>query len=412
MDRQLRHRVMALAWTLTSSRPESALVCIDAIVQADVAASELVDAASALEEYVARVPNQIDALLRLVEICVDGGLEATMFEAQAQLADAYLSAGHAAEARFIAEDLVAREPWDMTHMDRFRKSLVMLNVADPDAVIAERLNGQAPFMATDPFTDNLLDAEPFEKPAPPVGRETEPAAEPAPVAAEEPAAAGGSEVPLITELLAPHTQLREPPAPKPAPAKPPAPKPAAAKPPAAKPPGAGGLVQIDLESALAELAAEFAPAIQPAPPREDLEHVFQDFRDEVTRQTGADDAAQHMRLAATYLEMGMEDDAIASLRQAARSPRHRFEAGVQLARLFKGRNDLPQAVEWMERAAEAPAASADAGLALLYDLAATLEGMGETARALAVFMELQADAGEYRDVAARVDRLSRVQTGG
>jgi hypothetical protein len=27
-------------------------------------------------------------------------------------------------------------------------------------------------------------------------------------------------------------------------------------------------------------------------------------------------------------------------------------------------------------------------------------------------MELQADAGEYRDVAARVDRLSRVQTGG
>jgi tetratricopeptide (TPR) repeat protein len=171
-------------------------------------------------------------------------------------------------------------------------------------------------------------------------------------------------------------------------------------------------VQIDLESALAELAAEFAPAIPPAPPREDLEHVFQDFRDEVTRQTGADDAAQHMRLAATYLEMGMEDDAIASLRQAARSPRHRFEAGVRLARLFKGRNDLSQAVEWMERAAEAPAASADAGLALLYDLAATLEGMGETARALAVFMELQADAGEYRDVAARVDRLSRVQTGG
>jgi tetratricopeptide (TPR) repeat protein len=119
-----------------------------------------------------------------------------------------------------------------------------------------------------------------------------------------------------------------------------------------------------------------------------------------------------MTLAATYLEMGMEDDAIESLKQAARSPRHRFEAGTTLARLFKGRKDMAQAVEWMERAAEAPAPSGEDGLALLYDLGTTLEGMGETARALAVFMELQADAGDYRDVAARVDRLSRVQTGG
>jgi len=48
----------------------------------------------------------------------------------------------------------------------------------------------------------------------------------------------------------------------------------------------------------------------------------------------------------------------------------------------------------------------------LYDLGLALEDAGETARALAVFLELQATAGEYRDVADRVDRLARVQTGG
>ena len=48
----------------------------------------------------------------------------------------------------------------------------------------------------------------------------------------------------------------------------------------------------------------------------------------------------------------------------------------------------------------------------LYDLGDTLEAGGETARALAVFLELQADAGDFRDVARRVERLSRVQTGG
>ena len=65
-----------------------------------------------------------------------------------------------------------------------------------------------------------------------------------------------------------------------------------------------------------------------------------------------------------------------------------------------------------ECAAEAPAPTAEEGRALLYDLGVTLEETGETARALAVFLELQADAGDYRDVSRRIDRLARVRTGG
>jgi hypothetical protein len=69
-------------------------------------------------------------------------------------------------------------------------------------------------------------------------------------------------------------------------------------------------------------------------------------------------------------------------------------------------------VEWLERAAEAPASSAEEAHELLYELGTILESSGETARALAVFIELQADAGDYRDVAARVEHLARVQAGG
>src|SRR5207344_686031 len=54
-----------------------------------------------------------------------------------------------AEARFIAEDLVAREPWDRANIERFRRALVLLGEPDPDGVIAERLSGQSPFMSTD-----------------------------------------------------------------------------------------------------------------------------------------------------------------------------------------------------------------------------------------------------------------------
>ena len=102
-----------------------------------------------LQEFVTRVPNHIPALMRLVEICVDGGLESTMYSAQAQLADAYIEGGQATEARFIAEDLVAREPWDKANIERFRRTLVLLGEPDPDALIASRLSGESPFMSTD-----------------------------------------------------------------------------------------------------------------------------------------------------------------------------------------------------------------------------------------------------------------------
>lgn len=376
LDKSARDSVMELAWTLTGPNPDAAFMCIDAIVEAEIASSDFSDAAAVLQEYVARVPNQIPALLRLVEVCVDGGLEATMYEAQALLADAYLEAGQPAEARFIAEDLVAREPWEQTHIERFRKSLILLNVPDPDSVIAERLNGQAPFMATDPFSDILM-ADPDPVPEPPA---REAAAAPAEPAADP----------------VPHARPEEPP----------------------RSPLARGPMEIDLSSVLGGASGAAAPeAPKPAPPKpaqrpEDLEEVFQEFRSEVSRQTGVHDAAQHLGLANTYLEMGMVDDAIESLKTAARSPRHRFEVGTTLAKLFKSRGDTIQAIEWMERAAEVPAPGIEEGRALLYDLAVTLENSGETARALAVFMELQADAGAYRDVEARVDRLSRVQTGG
>jgi tetratricopeptide (TPR) repeat protein len=230
---------------------------------------------------------------------------------------------------------------------------VLLKVSDPDTLIAQRLSGEVPFTAKDHFVD-----------------------------------------------------LSVPPPPEPAPAPQP-PKPAAATP--ARPGTSAGEVEIDLTTMLGDLEgrAEMTP-----PDPEELAKAFKDFHSEVSRQDGSDEAAQHLKLARTYLEMGMSEEAISALETAATSPRHRFEAGAMLARLYRNRQDLRRAIEWFERAAEAPAPAAEAGRELLYELGSTLELSGDTSRALAVFLELQADAGGYRDVAARVDRLGRVQTGG
>jgi tetratricopeptide (TPR) repeat protein len=109
---------------------------------------------------------------------------------------------------------------------------------------------------------------------------------------------------------------------------------------------------------------------------------------------------------------GRLDQAIASFEAAAKVPLMRFLAGTRLGRLHIARGDLARGVEWLERASQAPAPTPDDGYAVLYELADALERMGESARALAVLIELSSDAGDYRDVPVRIERLSKVQAGG
>jgi tetratricopeptide (TPR) repeat protein len=321
-----RDALVILGCSIAEVNPDAGYECIEVAAKTAIAADEWGSAAAALNEFVSRVHNHIPALMRLVEICVDGGLEATMHSAQAQLADAYLTVGAGIEARVIAEDLVAREPWDRSNIERFRQALALLGESDIDAIIAERLSGQTPFTSTD-----------FMWPSDPGGAEMTPM----PVAAAPPA-----------ETAAP-----PPPAP-----------------------------------------------VQP------VESILKMMRDEAAREASPETAEQHFKLAATYVDMGMQDEARMALEVAARSPKHRFRAGAMLAKMYLDAGDYTHAVEWYERAVEAAAPTPMAHHAILYDLASVLEAHGESARALAVLLELQAEAGEYRDISTRLEQL-KVQMG-
>ena len=271
--------------------------CVEAMAEAARAEGDYAAAAVSLHEFTIRVPTHLVALMRLVKICVDGDLEATMYEAQAQLTDAYLNVGLGLEARIISEDLVVYEPWNRANLDRCRRALVMLGEAGPDAIIAERPSGDSPFLA----------------------------------------------------------------------------------------------------------------ALSP-PVLRSLDQVFRGRRDELNRQSSEEAAAEQYRLTLTDHEMGMTEDAIKVLESATHSPRQGFDAASMLGRLYLESKDLAPAIEWLERAAEAPSPTAEAGRSLLYDLAKTPELVGESLRALAVFVE--SESGGYRDVSGHIDRLSEVQARG
>lgn len=403
-----RQDVAVIGWTVAEHSPETGFAIVELAADTAVAHADWPSAAAALQEFVTRVPSHIPALMRLVEICVDGGLEATLYSAQAQLADAYIAAGSAAEARFIAEDLVAREPWERVNIERFRRALVLLGEPDPDAVIAERLSGQSPFTSTD-LSLRGDELPPFDPAAPP-------RVVPSTVEAVE----------LVVEEIQPAVDS------------PPNERMTAAPAPASidlnrvvASPSAGGLsesVEVDLSIVLSNIpeseprhpdtgdqpppvaSAEAAPPTSNA--AHDLDGVFAQLREEAARRSSQPSVDAEFTRGMALLHDGKVDDAIPVLQAVAKSPRLRFVAASALGRVFRDRGMMPQAVEWLERAAEAPPSTPEEGYQLLYDLADALEAIGETARALAICIELQAEAGHFRDIGSRVDRLAKIQARG
>lgn len=325
--------------------PEDAARCVEAAADGLLRTGDFSGAARLLQEYAAKSPEHVPTLLKLVEVCVDGGLDVLMFEAQGMLADAYVAAGNAAEARVIAEDLLERDPGSAAHAERLRRALRALNVEDIDAVIGE-----------------LTAAKDVDQ---------------------------RSEPPPAVQAIPPPATPRQP----------------------ERPVVSAATVEIDLTALLGELQGQSPPPdATPRPPRE-LEEVFAGIREEAA---GGEDHADsdHLELARTYLEMGMVQEAVSPLEMAARSPRYRFVAATMLAGIHRDEGDLRAAIEWFERAAEAPAPDSEPGREVLYDLADLLETVGETARALAVLLELESEVSGYRDVRERVTRLSRIETEG
>jgi tetratricopeptide (TPR) repeat protein len=405
-DASRRERIAQLGWSVAEKSPEAGFLVVELAAQSAVAQVDWPGAAAVLQEFVTRVPNHIPALMHLVEICVDGGLESTMFSAQAQLADAYIEGGQATEARFIAEDLVAREPWDKSNIERFRRTLVLLGEPDPDGLIASRLSGEAPFMSTDLSGGSLFDDVPLE-PEPELDEAAMDELLIAAAAADEPRKKKAPLKPLprrgdedhhfamsanaidLDSILG-DFDIAEP-------------EPIHAPP---------DVAEVDLSVSLDTINTAAAPVKVPEPePEPDLDSVFGNMRTQSAKRSGLDDAEKEYKRGVALRTAGDIDGCIEAFEKAARAPKLRFATSRLIARLYRDRGMMPKALEWLERASQAPAPTADESHQVLFELAEGLEKAGEVARALVVCMELQSDAGSYRDVDERIDRLTKVQAG-
>ena len=303
----MRHGdALQLALDLAAAgRIDTAFGCVDVVTDAALLDGDWQRAIDTLQTFVDAAPH-LPASIKLVDLCVDAGLDDHLRTAQAQLIDAYLAQGSAAEARIIAEDLLEQDPGSEVHAERLRRALGLLEVPDTEGVIAE-IRGRRQ-------------------------------------------AARGDDL----EPDAPSRVEREP---------------------------VFEATEIDLSDALSGIGTTTTPAAQVDP-------------------------AVILQRAIDHMQAGRVEEALADLQEAAAQPRTRARAAAELGRLYNGRGDLHAAVQWFELAADGPAATQDEAYAVLYDLADALARLGEASRALAILIDLDAEAGDYRDVRIRIEQLA------
>ena len=448
---------------------------VEAAVEAAVGSGSPELAVAALDRFVARHPAHPPALLRLTTLLpVDGDPNRKAAVARA-LASAYLDRQMPSDARGVLDRVLENDPADLEALaliERALRELGDLPAADAAAVRLAAARGsasEAPADATGSLSapdtpaedaEAADDAEPEEDLDPDAesdddetGDETDDEIEGAEGAVSSPpldvvgqdddryvldretfdftaltAAEGEDGEPVEIDLTLELEHLGNPPgrpdaaAPaKAAPAEAPTLAGATATPappementdPDDQPhPADGNAAPSDVRRQVAGLStAESGPRERSTTAADgSLQAIFQAIRDRL----GPDEVAEHRYWQGVACRgAGLDEAANAAFVEAGRDPQVMVQAALALGEMAEERGQLEEASGWYERATSELDGDQELRWYALYRHAVTLEATGQSSRALSVLLELLAEAADYRDARARVDRLTEVETGG
>ncbi|MDH3255619.1 MAG: tetratricopeptide repeat protein [Acidobacteriota bacterium] len=157
----------------------------------------------------------------------------------------------------------------------------------------------------------------------------------------------------------------------------------------------------ELRSEEVGITGELLPQLQ----EQSLEEIVEGFKRGVAETLSEEDYETHYNLGIAYREMGLVDEAIGEFQLAAKAPGYLVDCCSLLGSCFleKGFPDL--AIKWYERGLEAPQATENESLGLLYELGNLYLITGDKDVARKTFAEIYGINSNYRDVVAKLEEL-------
>ncbi len=146
------------AWLDATARDPGAMTAL-AMALSDVClvAGDASGSVQVLREFLARAPGEPEVLRHLVAMALEAGAGAPVLDAQAELAEALLQRGCAADALSVAEDLVARLP-DTANRARLERVRAAVAAAGHVGQTVESPEAQPAAAVTEGLLRDLSDA--------------------------------------------------------------------------------------------------------------------------------------------------------------------------------------------------------------------------------------------------------------
>lgn len=148
-------------------------------------------------------------------------------------------------------------------------------------------------------------------------------------------------------------------------------------------------------------AGQFMPQLE----EQSIEEIVEGFKQGVAETLSSEDYDTHYNLGIAYREMGLIDEAIGEFQLAAKSEQFLVDCCSLLGASFLEKGFPELAVKWYERGLEAPKASDEEKLGLLYELGNLYLTTGARGTAKKTFAEIYGANSNYRDVVAKLEEL-------
>ncbi|MDP3156173.1 MAG: tetratricopeptide repeat protein [Archangium sp.] len=142
-----------------------------------------------------------------------------------------------------------------------------------------------------------------------------------------------------------------------------------------------------------------------------VEEVFAEFKKGLEKVVKPEDVDTHYDLGVAYKEMGLIDDAVGEFtiaRKGCLGKRKEIDCLSMIGMLQVARGEVTAAIDAYQQGLASDHAKGDVEKSLRYELAVAYEAAHQVGKALNQFLKVQAIDGNYREVAAAVERLSAI----
>ncbi len=138
-----------------------------------------------------------------------------------------------------------------------------------------------------------------------------------------------------------------------------------------------------------------------------LSEIIADFKKDIGKKMLEANFESRYNLGLAFLEQGLWDEAIDEMRMASQDSSLAIDCYMVMSMCFRKKQDYNEALIWIEKTLKISEEGSAQAFSIKYELASLCEEMGDSLKAMQIFIDVKKWKSNYRDVNKRLKALAK-----